>query len=105
MMKKILVMPDGNFLAHTSRPLEIAKNLREKGYEVLFAGEGQYISLPKKAGFQIIEIKTIRPELVMKCARKSRCNFYNYSLIKDLVEAELQLFKQVKPDMVLADLE
>lgn len=96
-------MPDGNFLAHTTRPFEVAKNLREVGYEIIFAGEGQYMKLPMEAGFQVLDIKTINPEKVMECARKTRCNFYDYILVKELVEAELQLFKQIKPDLVLSD--
>jgi MGT family glycosyltransferase len=103
MTKKILVMLDGNFLAHTSRPFEVAKILRESGFETIFAGEGQYMNLPKDAGFQVIDIKTINPEIVMKCARQSRCNFYDYPLIKELVELELELLEQVKPDLVVAD--
>jgi len=96
-------MPDGNFLAHTSRPLEVAKALRKAGYEIIFAGDGNYMNLPREAGFQVINIKTINPEKVMECARKTRCNFYDYDLIKELVNLELRLFEQVKPDLVLAD--
>ena len=47
-MKRILVMPDGNWLAHTSRPFEIAKVLRDMGHEVIFAGEGPYMKLPRE---------------------------------------------------------
>jgi len=44
----MLVMPDGNWLAHTSRPLEVAKLLRKIGHDIVFAGEGNYMELPRK---------------------------------------------------------
>ena len=96
-------MPDGNWLAHTSRAFEIAKVLREMGYEVLFAGEGVYMKLPKEEGFQVLPIKTLPPERMLSVSRRSRVNWYNYNLIKTLVGAELILFDQLKPDLVLSD--
>ena len=59
-MKKILVMPDGNWLAHTSRPLEVAKLLRQLGHDVVFAGEGSYMELHRKNGFQTFPIITFQ---------------------------------------------
>ncbi len=103
MKKRILVMPDGNWLAHTSRPLEIAKVLREKGYEVVFAGEGRFMRLPEEAGFPVYPVKTIDPEYVMHLARKGRVNWYYYELIDELINEELKLFEDIKPDLVLSD--
>ena len=104
MMKKILVMPDGNWLSHTSGPFEIAKVLQERGYEVVFASDGKYMKLPREEGFQVLPIKTINPERVLKVSRNGRVNWYDYDLIKACVEAELQLFDRVKPDLILTDL-
>jgi UDP:flavonoid glycosyltransferase YjiC (YdhE family) len=101
--KKILVMPDGNWLAHVSRPFEIAKVLRQFGHEVIFAGEGQYMKLPRKAGFPVIPIKTIGPDRVLKSTRRGRVNFYNYELLKDCVKEDLKLFEKITPDVVLGD--
>ena len=103
MKNKILVMPDGNWLSHTSRPFEIAKVLREMGHEAIFAGDGDYMKLPREAGFQILPIKTIDPDRVLGCSRSGRANWYDYDLIKTCVEAELKLFYKVKPDLVLTD--
>ena len=103
MSKKILVMPDGNFLAHTSRPLEIAKLLRKIGYDIVFAGEGNYMDLPRKNGFRIFTHRTSDPEHIIATARSGRVNYYNYDQIKYFVEEELKLFEKIKPDLVLAD--
>ena len=102
--RKILVMPDGNWLAHISRPLEIAKVLREMGHKVIFAGDGEYMKLPRKAGFPILPIKTIDPDRVLKCARRGRSNPYDYRLLKEFVEEDLRVFNEVRADLVLGDL-
>ena len=102
--KKILVMPDGNWLAHVSRPFEISKALREMGHEVIFAGEGEYMKLPRKAGFLTLPIKTIDPDRVLECARRGRTNPYDYNLLKECVKEDLKLFDKIAPDLVLGDL-
>lgn len=103
MRKKILVMPDGNWLSHTSRPFEIAKVLREMDHEIIFASDGEYMKLPRDEGFPVIPIKTIAPERVLACSRNGRVNWYDYSLIEKCVEEELSLFDKTKPDSVLTD--
>jgi len=103
MSKKILCMPDGNWLSHTSRPLEITKVLRNMGYEIIFAGEGEYLKLPKEEGFPVVSVKTIDPDRVLRCSRSGRANWYNYELIKECVEEELMLFDREKPDLVMTD--
>jgi len=102
-MKKILIMPDGNWLSHTSRPLEIAKVLRQMGHEIIFASEGEYMKLPRAEGFKVLPIRTINPDHVLKCSRDGRANWYDYDLIKACVKAELNLIENVKPDLVLTD--
>lgn len=103
MSKRILVMPDGNWLSHTSRPFEIAKVLREMGHEVIFASDGEYMKLPSDAGFQVIPIVTIDPDRVLACSRNGRVNWYDYNLISRCVSAELELFDQLHPDLILTD--
>jgi len=102
-MKKILVMPDGNWLSHVSRPFEIAKVLREMGHDVLFASDGHYMKLPREAGFEVFPIKTISPDRVLACSRSGRANWYSYSLLKECVEEDLRLFNKLRPDLVLGD--
>lgn len=101
--KKILVMPDGNWLAHVSRPYEIAKVLRAMGHDVLFAGEGKYMDLPRASGFKIHPIKTTDPGRTLACVRSGRADWHDYATLKECVEEELKLFRKVGPDMVLGD--
>ena len=103
MSKKILIMPDGNWLSHTSRPLAVAKILRQIGHNVVFAGEGNYMELPRKNGFQIIPIVTNDPEHGLVVSRSGRVNYYNYEFMNKCVREEMELFEKVKPDLVLTD--
>lgn len=96
-------MPDGNWLSHTSRPLEVAKSLRQLGYNIIFAGEGNFMELPRKNGFQIIPIVTNDPEFGLVVSRSGRVNYYNYEFMNKCVKEETKLFEKVKPELVLTD--
>jgi len=102
--KKILVMPDGNWLAHVSRPLEIAKVLRQMGHEVIFAGNGRYMRLLDQAGFAIVSTKIIDPGRLLECIRRGRVNPFAFNELKEFVKEDLELFDRLKPDVVLSDL-
>jgi UDP:flavonoid glycosyltransferase YjiC (YdhE family) len=103
MSRRILVIPDGNWLAHTTRPLEIARTLRDAGDEVVFAGAGQYMRLPRELGFEIHPLYTIDPHGVLTRSRSGRVGFYNENEIAACVGAELELYDRVRPDLVLGD--
>ena len=103
-MRKVVVMPDGNWLSHVSRPLEIAKALRELGgYQIVFAGDGAYMRLPRECGFDVRPALTHAPDHVMRCCRSGRANWWDYATLAAHVEADLEVFTQEKPDLVLGD--
>lgn len=102
-MKTILVMPDGNWLSHVSRTLEIAIELRKKGFNVVYAGSGEYLKLPLSNDFEIKNIFSISKERVLGVSRSGRVNWYNFSLANECVKEELKLFDEIKPDLVLND--
>ena len=67
-----LMFPDGNFLAHVSRLLEIAKVLRSKhDWDVRFAGSGRYIELARQAGFPCRDCFTVEKEDTLMLARRA----------------------------------
>ena len=101
--KRVLAMPDGNFLAHTSRALELAKQLRQIGYEVIFASEGKYTKLIRDENFPVVPIVTSDPDEVLGCIQRGRMNWCDMDLMDQLVQEELSLFRELKPDLVLAD--
>lgn len=103
MSRRILVLPDGNWLAHTTRPLEIARALRQAGDEVVFAGTGQYMRLPRELDFEVLPLHTIDPQGVLDRSRSGRVGFYSDQDIATCVDAELAMYDRVRPDLVLGD--
>ncbi len=96
-------MPDGNWLAHVSRPLEIAKVLHDRGHEVVFAGEGDYMKLPRDAEFTVWPAKTLDPDHVLRRSRAGRADWYDDRSLRAGVEEDLMVFEALKPDLVLGD--
>jgi hypothetical protein len=47
--QKILALPYSHTLSHVSRPLLVAKELRNRGHEIVFAGES-YKMAPEISG-------------------------------------------------------
>jgi MGT family glycosyltransferase len=102
-VRRILALPEGHFLAHVSRLLEIAKALRGMGREVIFAGEGDYLRLPREAGFEVRSLSTMNPEKALGQARKGRVRYHEVEDMRRMVEAELDLYEDLRPDMVMCD--
>jgi MGT family glycosyltransferase len=102
--KKILVIPNGDVLAHTSRALEIAKVLRNLGFEVQFASQGRYVRIIQDCGFEIIPIGMESAEQILKSCRKGRVYWNSYSTLKSYIHDDLELFRAVEPCLVVGDL-
>lgn len=101
---QIVAIANAHALAHVSRLLEIAKVLRLKGNDVLFAGHGKYLNIAAGDGFPTRELPYISIEQVIKAVRSQKLgNLYPYSQIKDFIEAELAFYKEVSPDLVMID--
>jgi UDP:flavonoid glycosyltransferase YjiC (YdhE family) len=100
---QILAMPDGNWLSHVSRVLEIAKSLRAMGHRVLFAAEGSYTKLARDARFEVHPVKTLDPHRALQCSRTGRASWLTYELLREHVEEERRLFDCLRPDLVLGD--
>lgn len=101
-MKKILMIPEGNWLAHVSRPLVFANVLRNKGYEVLFACSGKHSDLPRQAGFPTHPLFTKDPEHGLTKARRLGSSYDDF-LVKNYVESEIECLSKLKPALVVGD--
>lgn len=101
--KTILAVPDGNALAHTTRTVQVASELRKLGYRVQFATDGKYVPLIRAAGFACEPHLTLDPKSVLNICREGRTNYYTEEFLHRCVEADCALFDRVKPDLVLSD--
>jgi MGT family glycosyltransferase len=100
---RILVTPHLNNLAHTSRPLQIAKELRARGHRVNFAGEGVFAQIVTDAGFGVLPLVTLDRENTLRATREGHNDWYTNATLRKHVDAELALLAREKPDMVISD--
>jgi len=100
---RILCLPYTHTLSHISRPLLIAKELRNRGHEVVFAGESPKTKFIEKEGFTVHSLYEPDPDMLFGNIRKGKLRFVSEAEIEMMIEADLALYKEVKPDIVLTD--
>ncbi len=104
---KVLLIPCGIGMGHTSRSVALAQKLEEKGDEVLFASYGSgYQTLNEYSDYDVVELPTIKfygssGELNFKhTARKSIDAPYIF--LKSIYH-ESRIIKEFNPDVVVSD--
>ncbi|MHC4712233.1 MAG: glycosyltransferase [Planctomycetota bacterium] len=102
MTRRVLVFCEGIWLAHTARPLSIARVLRESGWDVHFAASGAYARLPREEGFPVHRVTTMDPERALRLIRSARIG-YDLPTVELYLEDELTLIERLKPDVILND--
>ncbi|GEM_PF-3003352 len=101
---KFIALSNAHALAHVSRLLEIAKVLRSRGHEVLFAGYGKYLQIATWDGFETQELPYITVEQVVEAVRSQRLwELYQREQLHEFLQAELALYEQYQPDLLLID--
>jgi len=101
---RILAIANAHALAHVSRLLGIAKVLRQQGHEILFAGHGKYLQVATWDGFPIRELPYITVEQVVRAVRTQKLwELYRAKELEGFIEAELALYAEYQPDLVLLD--
>lgn len=101
---KILAIANAHALAHVSRLLEIAKVMRTRGHEVVFAGHGKYLPIAGGDGFAIHELPYISVERVVEAVRSQKLwILYREAELGTFIDAELALYRHFQPDLVLLD--
>src|SRR3990172_8958324 len=100
---KILCIPYTHTLSHISRPLLVAKELRNRGHEVVFAGESSKITFIQQEGFTVLPLYEPDPDILFGNIRRGKLKFVSDSEIERMIDADIALFKEVKPDIVLTD--
>lgn len=99
----ILCIPYTHTLSHLSRPLVVAKELRDRGQEVLFAGESSNTAFIQQEGFNVLPIHEPDPEELFGNIRKGKLRFISDEEIERMIEADVALYRKVQPDLVLTD--
>ena len=112
---KLIFFPNGWVLAHVSRMVEVAKELRERGHEVLFAGEHRhprsYLHTCEKDGFQTLQCMEFDWPYIWDRFLKygpwlapwDVINHQKFAPLDGILDAQVQLIQQEKPDAVVCD--
>ena len=101
---KIVAVANAHALAHVSRLLEVAKVLRARGHEILFAGDGKYLEVVARDGFAAQNLPYVSVEQVVRVVRSQRLwELYPKEQFAGYLQAEHRLFEEFRPDLVLID--
>ena len=100
---RLLVFFHGYSLAHVIRPLVVARALRQRGYEVLFAGRGPHAQRIADEGFPLYDVETMRQQRMDEHLARGVYEYYDDEWIRRCVEAEQALVRQVQPSLLVAD--
>jgi MGT family glycosyltransferase len=101
--KTILVTSLGASMAHVVRPLEVAKILRELGYRVVFSGSGKSIKLAQQIGFELRHLPDWDLAALVAKLKAGSEDIHQVEQVDKWVRAELDLYQEVKPSLVLDD--
>ena len=115
--KKVIFVPSCEGLAHAGRMLVVAKVLRDKFKGVIeFAGDGKYGNLFPEAGFPFHEIGDSKSVRILSLDHKrflfdrkwtvSQCISLAKEVLssyQNLIKMELDLFRNLKPDLIIWD--
>jgi MGT family glycosyltransferase len=100
---RILCMPYTHTFSHLIRPLAVAAKLRAMGHEVLFSGESSKTSYLERQNFEVLPLAEPNPEEIYGNIRAGKLRFIQEEELNRLIEADLELYKHAKPDLILAD--
>lgn len=104
-MIKLLALVHAGMSSHTVRVVSVAKALRDSGRcDVLFSGQGPWMSLVQDAGFEAIETSLIsKQELYDRLHGRVVSVVYDKSNLEHYFDIESRLLEATKPDIILRD--
>lgn len=100
---RILCIPYTYTISHVSRPLLVAKELKNRGHEMVFAGEGSKRTFIQGEGFEVLPLYEPDPDNLFGNIRKQKLRFISDAEIEHMIQADIALYREAKPDLVLTD--
>jgi MGT family glycosyltransferase len=103
--KKILLAPASTFLFHVGRCLGLARELKKRGHHIMFVGAPQYLQNPtivQQGEFEYHELADFDTEQALAMLRHVGLAPARGE-VRDMVEAELALFRRLQPDLAVVD--
>lgn len=102
-MAKILILPVGVGLAHVGRSIMVAKELTKRGVEVVFGIGSEGIEIVKKEKLPYFPLPEFDRSAYDKKVKNNNPFIYSKKLIEKFILSELNLYKDLKPDIVVFD--
>jgi UDP:flavonoid glycosyltransferase YjiC (YdhE family) len=99
----VLVTTHGEVLAHTTRALAIAEELRTRGANVAFAMRGDKTAIVEAAGFAVRDIAGVPLKDVLRRLRRGTTRLCSDSQAVESVNADVEMLERERPDIVLSD--
>ena len=93
----------GEVLAHTTRALMIAEELRSRGANVTFAMRGDKTAIVQAAGFPVHDVVGVPLKDVLRRLRKGTTRLCSDSQAVECVDADVGILRRERPDIVLSD--
>ncbi len=102
---KILCLPYTHTLSHISRLLVVAKMLRERGHEIVFAGGGPETKshFIEEEGFPTVPYFQVDPGVLFRRIRAGKIKFIEDDELEKMIRSDLDVYQQTAPDLILAD--
>ena len=101
---RILIFFHGYSLAHTIRPLVLARTLRERGYHVDLAGRGPHIDRVRQEGFAVHDVETLPQSRMDEYIARGEYDYYDLEWIDRCVRSERELLQALEPELVVQDM-
>lgn len=100
----ILLFFHGYALAHTIRPLVVARALRERGYPVVLAGRGPHAVRVRQEGFDVHDVETLPQCRMDQFVARGEYNYYDHEWIDRCVRSERMLIQMLRPALVIHEM-
>lgn len=100
--KRILFISEAVTLAHVVRPIVLAKTLDPVHYKITFACDLRYNKIIGKLPFAYKPIKSITSEHFLACSVKGQTG-YDTATLRAYVKDDLQVIREVDPDIIVGD--
>jgi len=90
----VLVTTHGEVLAHTTRALAIAEELRARGANVAFAMRGDKTAIVEAAGFAVRDIAGVPLKDVLRRLRRGTTRLCSDSQAVESVNADIEILER-----------
>ena len=110
--RSVLFLPI-DVLSSVTRQIMCARAFQERGFSVCFAGQGEYLDMAAKEGFQVYELLSMDTKRFLNRLRSiekrfsSLLQFAQWAWkeidLERFVQQEVSLFKRIKPRMIISE--